>query len=220
MPQPIEIPGNVTEQPYLVRLGFIRRVVALFGVSLLVVGAASLSPFQSGPYDFGFVLISLLLLSAGRALVKGRPVEQRLSLVLSVALFLSLGLLAHRLAQEGWPVWSVGFGFVALTAYTFLCGNDLSFTGMWFLSIVGSAALIVAFGKAFRDTTREMEFAVLLNVVCLSYIVYDLAALLTRRRLGEELGAVLDLYRDVLNMFSYPIRVWKHWQKHKIWSAR
>ena len=220
VPQPIEIPGNVTEQPYIVQLGFIRRVVALFGVSLLVVAGASLTPLKSGPYDFVFVILSLLLLSAGRGLAKGRPVEQRLSLALSVALFLSLGLFVHRIVLEGVPVWTVGYGCTALMAYTFLCGRDLSFMGMWFLSVVGALVLNVLSGWLVRSSSLELTEACLMNVVCLSYIVYDLAALLTRRRLGEEVGAVLDLYRDVLNMFSYPVRVWKHWRKNKIWSTR
>ena len=59
----------------MVRLGFIRRVVALFGLSLLVVGAVSLVPLGAGPYDFIFVFFSLLLLSAGRALAKGKAME-------------------------------------------------------------------------------------------------------------------------------------------------
>jgi FtsH-binding integral membrane protein len=91
---------------------------------------------------------------------------------------------------------------------------------MWFLAILGSCLLVVLFGWLIGETGRRITEACLINVVYLSYLVYDLAALLTRRRLGEEVGAVLDLYRDVLNMFSYPIRVWKHWRTHKIWSAR
>lgn len=220
VPQPIEIPGNVSEQPYLIRLGFIRRVVALFGLSLTVVALASLAPLRAGPYDFLLVILSLLLLSTGRALAKGRPIEQILSLFLSIALFMSLGLLVHRLLSEGWPLWAIGFGCVGLMAYTFTCGRDLSFIGMWFLAIAGSCVLIIPYGIFSGASKIKVVEACLLNAAYLSYLVYDLAALLTRRRLGEEVGAVLDLYRDVLNMFSYPIRVLKHWRTHKIWSAR
>lgn len=220
VPQPIEIPGNVTELPYLVRLGFIRRVVALYGLSLAVVTIASLAPLKAGPYDFVFVILSLLLLSTGRALAKGRAIEQKLSLVLSIALFLSLGLLVHRLLLEGWPLWSIGFGCLGLMAYTFTCGKDLSFIGMWFLAILGSCVMVILLGVFIGESPRRIALACCLNAAYLSYVVYDLAALLTRRRLGEEVGAVLDLYRDVLNMFSYPIRVLKHWRTHKIWSAR
>jgi hypothetical protein len=48
--------------------------------------------------------------------------------------------------------------------------------------------------------------------------VYDNASLLARRRLGEELGAVVDLYRDVLNVFGWVVRVLAHWRKHRIWN--
>ena len=52
------------------------------------------------------------------------------------------------------------------------------------------------------------------------YWVYDLASLLARRRQGEELAAVVDLYRDVFNFFGYAVRMIKHWQKHKIWTVK
>lgn len=220
VPQPIEIPGNVAEEGYAARLGFIRRVVAIFGGSLLVVVLASLNPFYFGPYDLVFIFLSLLLLSIARGLAKGKQIEQRISLVVSLALFLSLGSLVHRLLAGGWPIWCLGIATVCLIAFTFCCGRDLSFMGMWFICILASTLLTVLVGRVVRTPGILIYDAMILNAAYVSYWVYDLAALLTRRRLGEEFGAVLDLYRDVLNMFSYPIRVWEHWRTHKIWSAR
>jgi hypothetical protein len=220
VPQPIEIPGNVTEETYLVRLAFIRRVVAMFALSLAVVLLASLNPLYSGPYDLVFIFVYLLMLSTARGLAKGRAVEQRISLIVSLALFLSLGFRVHRLLAGGWPIWCMGVGTLCLVLYTFCCGRDLSFMGMWFFSLLATSTLVLILGNLLKDQPVQILEAVLLSAAYVSYWVYDLAALLTRRRLGEEFGAVLDLYRDVLNMFSYPIRVWTHWRTHKIWSAR
>jgi hypothetical protein len=219
VPQPIEIPGNVAEEAYLVRLTFLRRVVALYAVSILVVWGSSLLSINV-PYDALMIIGSLLLLSAMRGLAKGRPVEQKISLVGSVALFVSLGALVHKLLITGWPVWMLGVGCICLLGYVTVCGRDLSFTGMWFLSLVASSVVNVVLGRSFGFPALSLYSMLLLNAIYLSYWVYDLAALQTRRRLGEEIGAVLDLYRDVLNMFSYPIRVMQHWRRHKIWSAR
>lgn len=220
VPPPIEIAGNVAEEPYDVRLRFIRRVVALYGVSLLVVAGVSFAPIQIGLYDYGIVFCSLLLLSLVRALEKGRPIEQQISLVASVVLFASLGEVVHRLSVLQWPVWSLALGIVCLIAYTFCCGRDLSFTGMWSSSLLVSTVLVFVIGRAAGIPFWRLDVVAAANGAYLSFWVYDLAALQTRRRLGEEIGAVLDLYRDVLNMFSYPIRVWKHWRTHRIWSVK
>ncbi|HCD99673.1 MAG TPA: hypothetical protein DER07_01365, partial [Armatimonadetes bacterium] len=57
------------------------------------------------------------------------------------------------------------------------------------------------------------------NAAYLFFLVYDLAAVLTRRLPKEEWGAVVDLYRDALNFLTYSVRVVRHWRKHRIWSA-
>jgi hypothetical protein len=46
--------------------------------------------------------------------------------------------------------------------------------------------------------------------------VYDLAALMSRRRQHETWAAVADLFRDVLNVFGYSYRVVRHWRRHRI----
>jgi len=50
----------------------------------------------------------------------------------------------------------------------------------------------------------------------LFFLVYDLASLQQRRRLGEEALAAADLYRDALNVLSYPFRVIDHWRGFRI----
>ena len=219
VPPPIEIRGNVAEEAHAVRLRFIRTVVAMYAVSILVVVGASFAAIEIGQYDLVAILASLLLLSAVRAVEKGRPIEPQISLAVSVILFLSLGEFVHRCLISNWPIWALLVGVACLVVYTYSCGRDLSFMGMWGLSVVVSTVLIFGLGRFLQTPLSSLGIALAANAAFITYWVYDLAALQTRRRLGEEVGAVLDLYRDVLNMFSYPIRVWNHWRTHKIWSA-
>ena len=218
VPQPIEIPANVANERYTVRLAFIRRVVAVYLASLVIIGLISLMVGNWSPFDLMLVLVAMLALSLARELAKGRDIEQRLSFAVSPALLIGLGMCVHKLIDIHWPVWGMVIGVGCATVYTFSCGRDLSFLGMWALSISCSTVLILVFG--WHEPGIVLIELLLANAIYLSYFVYDLAALLTRRRLGEEVGAVVDLYRDVLNMFSYPVRVWNHWRTHKIWVPR
>jgi hypothetical protein len=47
------------------------------------------------------------------------------------------------------------------------------------------------------------------------FFVYDLAALLSRRRLREVPAAVADLYRDLLNFITYSVRIVLHWRRFR-----
>lgn len=218
VPQPVEIPGNVAQETYSARLSFLKRVAIAYGLSAIAIALTSLVSLDLWPYDLVLVGASLLLLSLTRALAKGRFIEQRLSLLVAPALFLALGVLIHHLRTLDWPIWVLGLGIIWAIGYTLSCGRDLSFLGMWFISILGSSISAIVLGYLLHVKAGLLLEAIALNIAFLSYWVYDFAALLTRRRLGEEVGAVLDLYRDVLNMFSYPVRVLHHWRTHRIWS--
>jgi len=218
VPQPIEIAGNVAEESYPARLNFLRRVAVLFGTTVVAMLAPAFFSFSLWPYDIAIIFASLLLLSIIRAIAKGRFIEQRLSLMVAPALFIGLGTMLYHLMSIGWPIWILGVGIACAIGYILGCGRDLSFLGMWFVSISASTVISIVVAYAIRSPFLALCETLALNIAFLTYWVYDLAALLTRRRLGEEIGAVLDLYRDVLNMFSYPIRVLHHWRTHKIWS--
>jgi FtsH-binding integral membrane protein len=89
--------------------------------------------------------------------------------------------------------------------------------GQYLLAIIASSTAIAAIW-AVEPTAIRFPISVLAaNVLYLTYWVYDLASLLARRRRGEELAAVVDLYRDVLNIFGYVARCIGHWKKHRIW---
>lgn len=221
VPQQIEISGNIATEPYLVRIGFIRRVVFLHLLSVGIVLGLSYLPrtmtlFQSG----GLALIALLGLSLVRGLVKGKQYEQVLSALIAPILFLGLSQVVALGPELGWPQWIVGVGPVAITIYTLACGRDLSFMGMFVICGAFNVALLAGLQFAGVIEPFIMWEAIAIGVAYIFFFVYDLAALLTRRRLGEEVGAVLDLYRDVLNFTTYTVRVIRHWRKHRIWSLK
>lgn len=221
VPQQIEIPGNVATERYLVRLGFIKRVVALHTVSVAIVLGLSYLPrkldlFQSA----GLTLIALLSLSMVRGLVKGKRYEQLVSALIAPVLFVGLGQLIAIGPERNWPQWVIGIAPLGIVVYVLACGRDLSFMGMFVL-----CAVFVLCGLALAEIAGYIDGRVFLEAATLGiayvfYFVYDLAALLTRRRLGEEVGAILDLYRDVLNFSTYTVRVIRHWRKHRIWSLK
>src|SRR5438445_13801411 len=96
VPDPIEIPGNVTLAPYSLRVRFIRRVLALHLLSVCVLAGLVLSPIPLIPLlpiSLG-PLASLVALCFVRIGLRGTRAEVVLSsalllpLLLVVALFL------------------------------------------------------------------------------------------------------------------------------------
>lgn len=220
VPQPIEIPGNVTTKPYLVMIGFVKRVsIAHFGSVLGVLGFALYGQPLAPTYAPAIFCLALLaVLNLLRTLAGGWKGEHLVSLALFPLFLASLGLSVRSLFDDGWPVWAPGLGLTAALVYSLFCGKDLSYVGMIALSGIVSTLAVIALGFAYSLEGSTVWIACLLNAAFLLYHVYDLASLLSRRRLGEELGAVIDLYRDVLNIFGYTSRVIRHWREHRIWS--
>ncbi len=220
IPDPLEVPGNVTEQPYLLRVKFIRSVTWLYLCSLGVIAGLMLLPLpRLGVLISGGVLLAtLVFLEIWRIIARGKPLEGKVSAGLLPLVLGCVPFVLNEVADAGWPVWQGLAAPLCVALYTALCGRDYSFLGNFFLSLIGSAVAIAAVGVSLQLTTRQAAFAQITNLVLLSYLLYDLASLLSRRRLPEKLAAVTDLYRDVLNFFGYFIRMVRHWQRHRIWS--
>jgi FtsH-binding integral membrane protein len=222
VPDPIEIPGNVTQAPYSVRLGFIRRVLALHLASAAVVVGLVYAPIPL----LSLLPISLLLLGFLIALcfvrigLRGSKAEVVVSVALLAPLLLIVGLFLKSLDLAGAPVWAAAIGLVCFNLYALFCGRDFSFVGGFVLSLTFSSVAIAAASIRLGHEGRYALIAQGINLGFLIYYVYDSASLLSRRRLGEELAAVTDLYRDVLNIFGYVPRVVQHWHKHRIWQIR
>lgn len=218
VPDPIEIPGNVTEEPYRDRVAFIKRVAALHCVTLLIVGAVAYSPIalpvQASWWPLAIMILGLAVI---RVALRRGPREAGVSSWLLVPLLFSVGLALNPIQASGFPLWTAILGPAFALIYCVLCGRDFSFMGQYLLSLIASSTAIAALAVGAPSTLDHGRYALLVNAAYLTFWVYDLASLLARRRLGEELAAVVDLYRDVLNIFGYVARCIGHWRKHRIW---
>lgn len=220
VPQPTEIPGNVTTERYGVRLGFIRRVALWHYLSAAIIAGLMCLPLPDFEPEGPILIATLVLLSmsALRILARGNKWEPIASLSLMSLLLPSLASSFVELGEHGFPVWPLGIGLFCSLVYTLLCGLDLSFIGMFGLAWIASTTAIVAVSAVLGGTSLDAARYCILNTAYLFYYVYDLGSLLSRRRLGEEAGAVVDLYRDVFNVFGYALRSVRHWKRHSIWS--
>lgn len=219
VPEPIEVPGNVTTNPYRLRLLFIRRVAGLHFLSMLVVTSLSLLPFQFDTVQAVVVwLLVLVLLDLLRIRFRGEVAEAVISSRLLPFLLLASSLVIHNGESAGLPLWSMLVGPTCGTLYAFAAGRDFSFVGCFFISWVISTVMIAAITILIGVHAATAWLAEITNGAFLLYWTYDLASLLSRRRQGEEFAAVVDLYRDVLNIFGYLVRILRHWKKHHIWN--
>lgn len=219
VPDAIEVDGNVASQRYTVRLVFMRKVVSIHFLSVLLIAGLAVSPMPALPLagSIALLFVALLILSITRQITRPRPVDQLYSVVLSPILVISMAMVVKDLAAQSVPVWSPAIGIFCAVIYMFASGRDFSFVWLYILSVLASSGAIVALHQAVEPF--PLAQALLINASYLLYFVYDLACLQSRRRPGEVLGAVIDLYRDVLNVFTYSIRVVKHWRRHRIWST-
>jgi hypothetical protein len=218
IPDPIEIPGNVTEEPYRVRLSYIKQVAVLHVVSLAVVLGIAHSPITLPTRISWWPLAVMIIgLAVVRITLRRTPLEARVSVWLLIPLLLAVGQALNPIQGAGWPLWTIGIGPVCALIYAVVCGRDFSFLGQYFLSLIASSTFIAVTSVFWPNSVPTPWQALLANAAYLTYWVYDLASLLARRRLGEQLAAVVDLYRDVLNVFGYFARCVGHWRKHRIW---
>jgi FtsH-binding integral membrane protein len=166
------------------------------------------------------VAVCLLGLDLLRIAIRGKASEAKVSvLCLPAALILSSWVI-REVRMDGFPVYQAVVGPVCIVLYTYLSGRDFSFIGCLLLSLIASSASVAAISNAVGLDRKHAAFALGTNFIFVTYLVYDLASLLARRRRGEELAAVVDLYRDVFNFFGYAVRMVKHWRKHRIWTVR
>jgi len=223
VPEPIEIPDNVTEQPYLVRVKFIRRMQAYQVISVALVAALASIPQMP---SISLLVISAILLAFLIALclirisLRSTRNEAKVSAAWIPILLVLIAIEMRSAYRVGFPAWSALFGAGFAYIYTILCGKDFSFVGQFVLSLIASSVSLAALSLAMGHEGVYAAIALGWNALFLTYFVYDGASLLSRRRVGEEVAAVVDLYRDVLNFFGFVPRVVHHWHKHRIWQLR
>ncbi|MGV3616500.1 MAG: hypothetical protein ACO1SV_14320 [Fimbriimonas sp.] len=220
IPDPMEVPGNVTQEPYRFRVAYIRRVTLLHLATLGFVGLLTQYAWpQVGPLaSAGMLGIVLVVLDFWRIAARSSRTEAVVSAAFLPTVVAFVAWTATEVNRLGWPAWAPLAGVVAATLYTTLCGRDFSFVGCIVLSWIASSVAIAAMVPPLGMDARHAAAALVANTVYLIYFQYDLASLLSRRRRGEEWAAVVDLYRDVFNVFGYFVRCVRHWRKHRIWE--
>ncbi len=220
VPDQLEVPGNVAEQIYPLRMAFVKRVTLRHFVSISVIGLVSRLKFPALSLTEAIVVVVSLLLALelSRIVLRGKRIEANISTAVLPLVMASMGCLMQRLSGLGWPVWALLVGPLAAVIYSALCGRDYSFVGNYCLSVIASSVAIAAVGVQEHSSRQTVALGLVLNATYLFYVIYDLASIQSRRRIGEEWAAVTDLYRDVFNFSGYIRRVILHWQKHKIWN--
>jgi hypothetical protein len=216
-PEQIEVSRNAAGERYIVTLSYVRAVMAgHFVTALAVAGVAVLAkPTLDLQSALTVFLGSLLLLTIVRRVLDGGWLDNGLSLLLMAPTAWSLGAMARIGLDAGLPLWIPAAAYAYASVYGALCGRDLSFVGQY---VIAAAGLLVTVLGALVLGLLEWQDATLWTLVALVYnfyFVYDLAALLSRRRLGEEPAAVADLYRDMLNALTYSVRVYLHWRRYR-----
>lgn len=216
MPEPIEISGSVAEGTYRDLVRFIRQAIVLHFLSSLLVIGLTYERIPRLPYPQNLILFlaSLIGLSVLRRAVKGRHWEMYGSaMVWPITLVSLAGLLPS-------PTWVFAFGPLCACAFVLCCGQDLSLIGMGVFGFLGGL-LLLSLSDALTVLPDGLYWKAALGLLLyMVYLVYDTAMITRRRRRDEALGAAIDLYRDLLNFTTYPLRVYAHWQKHRIWSLR
>ena len=219
IPEPLEVPGNVALDAYSAKVDFIRNVTWKYGLSVGLCGVLAAVPLSqlNGASILIALVVLLLTLDVLRIRMRGKTLEAKVSSFLLPGVIALVGFGSRFLIESGWPLWSIGFGMVAMLVYTVLCGRDFSFVGCFALSAPPSCIAAIAFSRFMRFSPILDQRIIGINLVFLCYVCYDLASILARRRKGETWAAVVDLYRDVFNFVGYFRRCLQHWRKHRIW---
>jgi FtsH-binding integral membrane protein len=214
LPPPVEVEGNLAAASYDERLRFVRRMYVLHGASVALAAGAGLAVASVASWKVlaWIALAAALALSASRRLAKGTNRERPFVLAALPLLAVSLGGLVVQASAAGLPFWTLGLASACAVAYTLLCGRDFSFVGQFVLGAAGCAGLVSGLALIEGVEFNEAWTGAVLAWAYLGFLVYDGAALLNRRRPGEEIEAVADLYRDSLNFVTYPVRVYLHWK--------
>ncbi|MCH8979074.1 MAG: hypothetical protein IH945_07510 [Armatimonadetes bacterium] len=216
-PEPVEVGGNAASERYGVTLRFIRSTMA--GHALSAGAVAGVVVLQAPAVSFelaGYVFLGcLLVLTIVRRVLDGGALDNVLSLCVLAPTVWSLGTMLRLASDSGSPVWILGAGYLLASLYGVFCGRDFSFVGQLVLTTIVLTMIILTTTAFFGLAWAHAALWGLAAVAYVTYYVYDLAALLSRRRLGEAPAAVADLYRDLLNFITYTVRIVLHWRRFR-----
>lgn len=219
-PEAETVNASVATESYDVRLGFVRRVAYFHCLTQVAVGVlgyilATRFPdtLMAARTEF-FVVVALLLLSSFFRKIGDGP--DRVSAILIPFVLVATARFGAALHLVGIDLWTIPVGIVLATLYVIFAGRDFSFVAQFVLAGIGSILVGVLLLTVGGWSAAKATLSSLSAIIALAYTVYDHAALLQRRRLGQEVLAALDLYRDCFNFVSYTFRVIHHWRNFRI----
>lgn len=222
IPQPIEIAGNVAEAKWSDKLLYLRRFTlwTLWSLLLAVIFSQWINFHVPLLAATAMLVGSVTFLAIARNFTRNSTWEGWISIPLFVITLAFLGIFSIQMTAVGWPIGSAIVGISCASLYAYFCGRDFSFIGQWVLSLIVSNVALASYCLVHHISTFQSAHSLVINSVILTYFCYDSASIMSRRRIGEESLASIDLYRDVLNFFGYSVRCWQHWKRHQIWTFR
>ncbi|MBS1712957.1 MAG: hypothetical protein JST30_01330 [Armatimonadetes bacterium] len=214
-PEPITVSGNVADARYRERVRFLRTVVGRHFLSVAVVAAFGLwRPFEGTTTFWAFAFAAgLVALTFVRRTASGSRWDGAVSLAVLLPVLAFAGLWLRGLDDNEFPVFSFAVVSSALGAYSLFCGQDFSYTGQFVLCNVASALFCVSMTLAGRVPGWNAAAGWAVGALYTFYYTYDLSMIVKRRRPDEAWAAVADLYRDLINFSTYPVRVFLHWRR-------
>jgi hypothetical protein len=219
VPEPEAMPGNVTQEPYAARLRFIRQTLYRFTLWVLLIAVLAYVIPKGYAQDVRLIpawAVTLAALSLVRTAGRGRSWEVSTAPIQAVIAIVSTALATRAMSFASFPVWSILVGIGCFVLYAMFCGRDFSYVGGYVLALIASSTVISFVMIEEGLTSIQSQQAILWNAGALFYLVYDLASLMCRRKVGEITAATVDLFRDVFNLFGWVPRVIMHWHRHRI----
>ena len=216
-PEPIQVTRSVSQSNYDARIDFVKRTMVCFtGTLLPVVLISNFIPAVIEAKMAAYLLLFVLIFLTLTRRFFGRGVVEKANSIFGTGAVLCLiAILLVWANRTGWPVFLLASQLLMMLVYTLACGRDFSFVG--FIVITSATQIAInLMASAFHVLPDPHLGQMSLFAVAFSwYVSYDLAMIMKRRRPEEVASSVADIYRDLLNFATYPIRVIDHWRKYR-----
>ncbi|MFN7171287.1 MAG: hypothetical protein ACK4P3_00670 [Fimbriimonadaceae bacterium] len=221
-PEPATVAGNVADASRAVQVQFLRTTWLMILLCLAYVFSWAVfynPPMIQGTLTYFLAVAASVVLSVLR-LTPGKPVVK---LVISGLIFIVAGplygSLLVQLEIDGMPL-GLMLLFATLVAYLYaqLTGRDYSFLGQFLVSLSAGLACFLFMERTTGDLGWHLWGPVAIWLVICFYLSYNLACVMRRRRPEEWIESALDMFRDPLNLLTYPVRVIQHWHRYPVWD--
>ena len=221
-PEPIEVPGAVGRGKHAEAIRFARILTGTHALTIIFTALWAFLPqvnpsvWLPDPTDGLFVFLGgLLALTVWRRAIKSPWLDAAGSTLLLVPTLAGLASMGSVGFLLGWPVWCIPAMAFLAALYSLLCGRDFNFSGQCILSLLTITVALIALAALGKIAPIEAAHGVSMSLIYGVYIAYDGAMVMRRRRNGEALASVADIYRDLLNFITYSFRIWSHWRRFR-----